>query len=88
MITGIFEAVKLFGLLKSFGILVAVVAALGIGYGVWHHKVFKAGYVRALADIAAEDAAALKRATDMRQTWRACRDRGGRWDQATGGCGS
>ncbi|MBR1150069.1 hypothetical protein [Bradyrhizobium sp. JYMT SZCCT0428] len=88
MITGIFEAIKLFGMLKSFGILVAVVAALAIGYGVWRHKVFREGYARALSDIAANDTAAVGRATDLRKTWRECRDRGGRWDQAAGRCGS
>ncbi|QDW38998.1 hypothetical protein FFI89_018715 [Bradyrhizobium sp. KBS0727] len=66
----------------------ALVAALAIAYGVWHHKVYHAGYARALSDIAAEDAGAIKRATDMRKTWRSCRDRNGVWDQATGRCGS
>lgn len=88
MIGAIVEGVKLFGVLKSVGILVALVAGLFIAYGAWHHKVYREGYTRALSDIAAEDAAALKRATDLRATWRNCRDRGGQWDQANGRCAS
>lgn len=88
MIDAIVTGIKLFGVFKSFAILAGVVLALGIAYGAWHHKVYKEGYTRALSDIAAEDAGAIKRATDMRSTWRNCRDRGGRWDQATGRCES
>jgi hypothetical protein len=60
-------------------------AALG-AYGIWHHKVFSAGYDRALADIAAEDQRAIGRATELRSTWRACREHGGRWIQTEGRC--
>ncbi|MCK1684232.1 hypothetical protein IVA87_33815 [Bradyrhizobium sp. 147] len=60
-------------------------AALG-AYGIWHHKVFRAGYDRALADIAAEDKRAIGRATELRKTWRECRERGGQWSQTEGRC--
>lgn len=62
-------------------------AALG-AYGIWHHKVFRAGYDRAIADIAEEDKRAIGQATDRRKTWRECRDRGGRWIQSEGKCAS
>lgn len=74
------------GLLTKLIIALGLAGALLTAYGVWHHKVYQKGYVRALADIAAEDAGAINRATSMRQTWRDCRDRGGRWDQSEGRC--
>ncbi|ULK98834.1 hypothetical protein [Bradyrhizobium sp. I71] len=69
-------------LLVAGGLLLAVVTA----YGVWHHKVYRSGYVRALADIAAEDKRAIGAATELRKTWRECRDRGGHWIQSEGRC--
>lgn len=60
-------------------------AALG-AYGVWHHKVYRAGYDRALADIAAEDQRAIASATELRLTWLACRKAGRRWFQSEGKC--
>ncbi|MBR1026845.1 hypothetical protein [Bradyrhizobium liaoningense] len=71
-------------------LIAAAVAALALlaAYGVWHHQVYRSGYVRALADIAAEDARAIGEATELRKTWRACRDRGGRWIQSEGKCAS
>lgn len=80
------------GALNAAGLVTKLVLALGlagsllIAYGVWHHKIYRAGYIRALADIAAEDSRAINRATDLRKTWRDCRDRGGHWDQSRGAC--
>ncbi|MCS3725959.1 hypothetical protein [Bradyrhizobium betae] len=78
--------------LQASGLLTKIIvagslllAALG-AYGIWHHKVWRSGYVRALADIAAEDKSAIGQATELRKTWRACRDRGGRWIQSEGKC--
>lgn len=70
---------------KAIALAVAALALLA-AYGVWHHQVFQSGYRRALADIAAEDMSAIGAATDLRKTWRACRDRGGRWIQSEGKC--
>lgn len=71
-------------LIVAGGLLLAAAAA----YGVWHHKVYQSGYARAIADIAAEDKRAIGAATEMRNTWRECRDRGGRWIQSEGRCAS
>lgn len=60
-------------------------AALG-AYGIWHHKVYRSGYDRALADIAAEDKRAIGSALELRQVWKDCRARGGRWIQSEGRC--
>ncbi|WP_448031558.1 hypothetical protein [Bradyrhizobium liaoningense] len=74
----------------SWGMRIAAVVGpllvVGTVYGVWHHKVDQAGYRRALADIAAEDKRAIGAATELRKTWRECRDRGGRWIQSEGRC--
>ncbi|WP_441280071.1 hypothetical protein [Bradyrhizobium sp. 63_E2_N1_3] len=74
----------------SWGVRIAAVVGpivvVGAAYGVWHHQVYRAGYVRALADIAAEDERAIGKATELRATWRACLDRGGRWIQSEGKC--
>lgn len=86
MIAAIWNALGATGLIVKLGMGVGLVVALAIAYGVWHHKVFKEGYTRALFDIAAEDTAAIKRATDLRATWKTCRDRGGKWDQSAGTC--
>jgi hypothetical protein len=63
-----------------------VALAAGDGAVVWHHKIFESGYEKALSDIAAEDAAAIARATQMRSVWRDCRAHNGQWDQSTGEC--
>lgn len=74
----------------SWGLRIAtiggVLIAAGTLYGIWHHKVYQRGYDRALADIAAEDKRAIGAATELRKTWRECRDRGGRWIQSEGRC--
>lgn len=79
-------ALQASGVVTKLIVAGAVLVALGVSYGVWHHQVFQSGYVRALADIAAEDKRAIGRATELRATWRACRDRGGRWIQSEGKC--
>jgi hypothetical protein len=62
-----------------------LLAALG-AYGIWHHKVYRSGYDRALADIAAEDKRAIGSALELRGVWMECRKRGGRWIQTEGRC--
>lgn len=81
-------------LLQASGLVTKLILAGSLlltaaaAYGVWHHRVYASGYARALADIAAEDQRAIGRATDLRNTWRECRDRGGRWIQSEGRCAS
>jgi hypothetical protein len=79
-------ALEASGLLTKILIGLGLLAAALTAYGIWHHEVYREGYTRALADIAAEDSRAIARATQFRQTWRECRDRGGRWDQSKGTC--
>ncbi len=65
--------------------VVFVLSTVG-AYWVGHHGEYGRGHKAALAEIAAEDSAAIGRATEMRKTWRGCRDRGGHWDQTEGTC--
>lgn len=74
------------GLVTKLVVAASIAGAALVAYGVWHHKVYRAGYDRALADIAAEDRRAIGQATELRKTWRTCRDRGGRWIQSEGKC--
>ncbi|WP_158669497.1 hypothetical protein [Bradyrhizobium guangdongense] len=74
------------GLVTKLVMAASIAAVALVAYGVWHHKVYRAGYDRALADIAAEDKRAIGAATELRKTWRDCRDRGGRWLQSEGRC--
>ncbi|MCK1676658.1 MULTISPECIES: hypothetical protein [unclassified Bradyrhizobium] len=79
-------------LLQASGLVTKLIVAGSLAlavlgaYGVWHHKVYRAGYDRALADIAAEDARAIASATELRSTWLACRKAGRRWMQSEGKC--
>jgi hypothetical protein len=66
--------------------VLALVSSLGIAYGVWHHKIWQRGYDRAIADIAAQDDKAIKRAKSARSFVVDCQSRGLRWDQSTGVC--
>jgi len=86
MIGTIFSALSATGLVTKLIMAGVLVASLLAAYGLWHHKVYRDGYTRALSDIAAEDSRAIGRATQLRQTWQVCRDRNGQWDQSTGKC--
>lgn len=44
------------------------------------------GHKAAIAEIAAEDAVALKDATEKRAAWKECKARSGEWDQTRGDC--
>jgi len=84
--TAILGAIKLFGVGKSLLSAGILLLALGTMYAVWHHKIYQRGYDRALADIAAEDKAAIAGATALRRPLVACRERGGVWIQSEGKC--
>lgn len=81
-----FKAFGAAGLLTKLITIGVLLASLLTAYGVWHHKVYRSGYTRAIADIAAEDEKAIARATEKRSVWSDCRARNGRWDQSTGTC--
>lgn len=78
--------------LQAAGVLTKIIMAGSLllvalsAYGIWHHKVYRSGYDRALADIAAEDKRAIGSAMEMRGVWLECRKRGGRWIQTEGRC--
>ncbi len=74
------------GLLTKVLVGLGLVAALLTAYGVWHHKIYRSGYDRAIADIAAEDKKAVDRAIAARSVWKDCRAAGRRWDQVEGRC--
>jgi len=81
-------------LLQASSLLTKIVAAGALAlallgaYGVWHHKVYRSGYDRALSDIAAEDKRAIGSALELRQVWKHCRASGRRWIQSEGRCAS
>lgn len=77
---------KAAGLVTKLIAVVSIIAVLGTVYGIWHHKIWSRGYDRALSDIAKQDAKAVAKATEYRNTWRVCRDAGRVWDQSTGKC--
>lgn len=74
------------GLLTKVIAIGLLAAALLAAYGVWHHKVYRSGYDRAISDIAAADTKAVQRATTARAAFKTCRDAGRKWDQAAGTC--
>lgn len=74
------------GLLTKLITVGVLAAALLAAYGVWHHKVYRSGYDRAISDIAAADTKAVQRATTARSAFKTCRESGRQWDQATGTC--
>jgi hypothetical protein len=85
-LTGAAKLLQASGWLTKLALAGALALAVLGAYGIWHHKVFQSGYDRALADVAAEDARAIGRATDLRSTWLACRKTGRRWIQSEGKC--
>lgn len=60
--------------------------SLVTAYGVWHHKVYRAGYEAAIAAIAREDSRAIKRALEARGKLKDCQDLQRHWNQSTGRC--
>jgi hypothetical protein len=64
------------------GVIVAVLTTGGVLYAKIEHH----GYDRALRDIAAANARAIKKADEYRSQSRDCDARGLRWVQSTGEC--
>ena len=67
-------------------IVAAFVLSVLASYWYGHHGEYAKGYDAALSAIAAEDAAAIQRATEKRAVWQECHQRSGTWDQSTGEC--
>lgn len=86
MISAAFKAFGLAGTVTKLIIVLGLVSTLLAAYGVWHYHVWSNGYEDALAAIAKQDKKAIEKATTYRNAWRQCRDRGMRWEQATGKC--
>lgn len=66
--------------------IVGPLLTLGALYGVWHYTVDQRGYRRAIAEIAAQDERAIKKAESARAVFKQCRAAGRRWDQVEGRC--
>jgi hypothetical protein len=69
------------------GAVVAILAGLGTGYGIWHHKVYMKGYRAHETLIIKNDARAVGSALKKRATRNDCLARGLRWEVTTGKCG-
>lgn len=79
-------ALEAAGLVTKLLIAAGLVGAVITAYAVWHHEIYQSGYDKAISDIAEEDSAAIGRAVDRRNAWKACRDRNGVWVQSTRTC--
>lgn len=66
-------------------VLGAVVLALS-SYWYGRHGQYERGHAAAVAEIAAEDEAAVAHALEKRGEWQKCHDGNGTWDQTTGDC--
>lgn len=68
-------------------LVVAALVAVAIG-SFWYGREgeYGKGHTAAIAEIASENAAVLKQATEKRAVWQSCRSRSGTWNQSTGEC--
>lgn len=74
-------------ILGQLGVAVAMMAALGLGAGFIHHKIYQSGYDRALHDVAVRNQEAVDAVDKVRARVRDCNARDGmRWDQLAGEC--
>lgn len=64
--------------------LVVVTALASFWYG--RDGQYAKGHTAAIAEIAAENEAALSAAVTKRAAWKECKARNGEWDQTTGEC--
>lgn len=66
---------------------IAACVALALG-SFWYGYAgrYERGHAAAIAEIASENAIALKDATEKRAVWKECVARSGTWDQTTGAC--
>lgn len=78
--------IALLPLVWRVGLIAAAVAALIVGYGVWHHKVYQKGYDAAIADVAAENKEAVDAAKALQDKRHACIAAGGSWSVVDGVC--
>lgn len=82
----------MFGLLRALpigvqvGLAIAVLGAIGGGYYAWRTSIFNEGVAYERQQQQERDNEAIGRADDARNAVRACRDRGGMWDQQTSQC--
>ena|SRR6266851_5426563 len=68
-------------------LLVAAFVAVALGsYWYGRHGEYDKGHTAAVAEIAAEDANAIKNALDARNVWKECQTKNGTWNQSTGEC--
>jgi hypothetical protein len=81
-----FKAFAATGLVTKLIAVGVLLASMGIGYGVWHHKVYQRGVDDTIAKIARADAKTIAKATEARGVLKSCQARGLGWDQTTGQC--
>lgn len=68
-------------------LIVAAFVAVALGsYWYGRNGEYDKGHTAAVAEIAAEDDAAISRALDKRNAWKECKARSGTWNQSTGTC--
>ena len=82
----IWGAIKLFGIAKSAGLLVAILVIAAVAYGSWYMHVFNKGVNYTIAKIAANDAKLVARAQKARGVLLECQNLDKTWDQSTGEC--
>lgn len=68
-------------------LVVAALAVVALG-SFWYGREgeYDKGHTAAVAEIASENIAALKDATEKRAIWKECKARSGEWDQTRGEC--
>jgi hypothetical protein len=68
------------------GAIVAVIAAVMTGYGIWHHKIYMKGWNAHEMAIVREDKRAVDGALAKRAVRDDCINRGLHWSTVTGEC--
>jgi hypothetical protein len=75
----------LLGCAVCLWVSLVIFTALG-SYWYGRHGEYDKGHTAAIAEIAAEDEAAVTHALEKRNVWKDCKARSGTWDQSTGDC--
>ncbi|MCL4712151.1 MAG: hypothetical protein KJZ73_12990 [Pseudorhodoplanes sp.] len=82
----LWTAFRLLPSLWQIGALFALLTVFGGAYALHRHTIYQSGYDDAISDIAARNAVAAKAVREAVSQVRACRDRGGTWNQSRGVC--
>lgn len=85
-ITGLLKMIEAGGLMLKLAMGAGLIGLALVGYGVWHHKVYKSGVDDAIAGIARADKGWIDKASTARGKWKDCNSQNRGWDQTTGKC--